>query len=111
MGYLPAQSSPSAAFGGVELQDIDEDRAVATQNVLSVGNMTLYRSGQTWVDASCREIQLDSLPDDVQRVKRFSDEYFELAAGNSVDENLAFARLEAGDQLLIKLRGRLVLID
>lgn len=110
-GNQPAQSSPSAAFGGVELQDIDEDRAVATQNVLSVGNMTLYRSGQTWVDASCREIQLDSLPDDVQRVKRFSDEYFELAAGNSVDENLAFARLEAGDQLLIKLRGRLVLID
>ena len=100
-----------AAFGGAVYRDIDEDRAVVSNQVLTVGKTTLYRRGAYWVANNVGEIDLAELPDEVQRVERYSDEYFQLASANTREENAVLSRVTDEGKLLIRLRSQLYLIE
>lgn len=72
--------APTAPGGGMGGLDRETDRAVeevqqAAQNIRQIGNRTFYRRQNQWVDATLNEAQQKN----VQRIKQFSREYFDLA--------------------------------
>lgn len=112
-GAAPPAKRPSARFGDSSsrlganvIRDIDEDREVAAEAVQTVGNQALYRRGNLWIAQNA--IGVDPAKDtaQVEDVERFSDEYFRLIAANTAEENAILARQQAGEELLIKLRGQ-----
>jgi Ca-activated chloride channel family protein len=108
MGGMSAAAAP-ARMGGpaVRYRDIESDREVDVQSVQIVGNETLYRRGSQWFAASVKDIDLTRDADKVKTVERFSDEYFQLVAANTPAENTVLARQQAGEELIVKLRGQI----
>ncbi len=100
-----------AAFGGAVYRDIDEDRAVVSNQVLTVGPTTLYQRGVYWVANNVGGIDLNHLPEHMKRIERFSDAYFDLASKNTREENVVLSRVADEGKLLIQLRGQLYLIE
>ena len=89
------------------------DSLVVADAVQSVGKETLYRRGNVWIAANAAEEDLEQAERDkkVQRIKRFSDEYFILVAANSPSENQLLSRQQTGEELIVKLRGQLYRIE
>jgi Ca-activated chloride channel family protein len=110
-GGMPAAPAP-AGMGGpaVRYRDLESDREVAVESVQIVGNETLYRRGNQWFAASAKDVDLKRDADKVKTVERFSDEYFKLVAANTPAENMVLARQQAGEELILKLRGQFYLI-
>ncbi len=110
-GGMPAASAPARASSPVvRYRDVESDREVAVQTVQIVGNETLYKRGSQWFAASARDVDLKRDADKVKTLERFSDEYFKLVAANTPAENAVLARQQAGEELVIKLRGQIYLI-
>ena len=65
-------AAPSYAFA---VPDLREDRLIPVQNVQQVGSRTFFLRNGRWVDSTLTEEQERN----VRRIKRFSDEYFELS--------------------------------
>ena len=88
------------------LYDIDQDRTVVAEAVQTVGNDALYKRGNLWIAQNA--IGVDPAKDKakIEDVERFSDEYFQLIADNTPEENALLARQQSGEELLIKLRGQ-----
>jgi len=108
MGGMSAAAAPARAGGpAVRYRDVESDREVAVQNVQIVGNETLYKRGSQWFAASVKDIDLTRDADKVKTVERFSDEYFQLVAANTPAENTVLARQQAGEELIVKLRGQI----
>ena len=110
-GGMPAAAAP-ARMGGpsVRYRDVESDREVAVQSVQTIGNETLYKRGSQWFAASAKDVDLKRDADKVKTLERFSDEYFKLVAANKPAENAVLARQQAGEELVIKLRGQVYLI-
>ncbi len=110
-GGMPAASAPARPSGPVvRYRDVETDREVAVQTVQIVGNETLYKRGNQWFATSAKDVDLKRDADKVKTVERFSDEYFKLAAANTAAENAVLARQQAGEEMVIKLRGQIYLI-
>lgn len=111
MPGMPAAAAPVANAGSaVRYRDVESDREVAVQTVQIVGNETLYKRGSQWFAASAKDVDLKRDAAKVKTVERFSDEYFKLVAANTAAENAVLARQQAGEELVIKLRGQVYLI-
>ena len=80
-----------------------EKSAVSVQNV---GNQALYRRGKTWVTPETAKLDLVKDAGKIKEIQRFGDEYFELVRQNTLDENRVLASQQAGEDLLIRLRGQ-----
>ena len=80
------------------------------RRVQIVGNETLYKRGSQWFAANAKDVDLKRDADKVKTLERFSDEYFKLVAANTATENAVLARQQAGEELVIKLRGQIYLI-
>jgi Ca-activated chloride channel family protein len=119
-GFAPPASKPAdadaAGFGGggadgsapgLVYRDLATGKDVAATAVQTVGSETLYKRGNTWIATSAAEVDLEKDADKIQTVERFSDEYFKLIAANTQAENAVLARQQAGEELLIKLRGQI----
>jgi Ca-activated chloride channel family protein len=108
----PAAAAAPAGMGGpaVRYRDVESDREVAVESVQIVGNETLYRRGNQWFAASAKDVDLKRDADQVKTVERFSDEYFKLVAANTPAENTVLSRQQAGEELIVKLRGQVYLI-
>ena len=104
-----SKSQPLAS-GGAILNDIDSDKKLAVDSVLTVGKNTLYRRGMMLIDASAKDVDLTKDKKAIVEIKRFSKEYFDLTAKNSKSENAVLALQKDKQQLLIKLRGKVYLI-
>ena len=100
----------AAAGSGVTFRDIDKDEEVAAESVQIVGGQTLYKRGQQWFAANAKDVDLKKDAAKIKTVERFSDEYFKLVAANTASENAVLARQQAGEELVIKLRGQIYLI-
>jgi Ca-activated chloride channel family protein len=109
-GAVPS-SAPANALGGLRYRDIESDREVATNTVQNVGNTALYKRGNLWIATSAKDVDPEKDKDQIQVVKRFSPEYFELVADNTKTENTVLARQQQGEELLIKLRGQVYRIQ
>jgi Ca-activated chloride channel family protein len=106
-GLNRAQSSSSQpAPGGAFYLDADTDKAVAVNSVQTIGNETLYKRGKVWIAESAKSIDLERDSSQIENVERFSDAYFKLVAANTPAENTILARQQAGEELVIKFRGK-----
>jgi Ca-activated chloride channel family protein len=103
--------APAQGQGQNFYRDIDKDEAVAADSVQNVGSQTLYKRGKLWIAANAQKIDPEKDKEKIKRVKRFSDEYFALVKANTHDENAVLATQQAGEELLITLRGQAYQIE
>lgn len=81
------------------------------QGVRQIGNQTLYKRGKMLVAENCVEVDLEKEAGSIVAVKRYSPEYFELIAANTVEENQLFSEQSPEEVLVIKLRGKLYRVE
>lgn len=105
------QFLPNSA-GIMDAGDVANDNMSenVSQGVRKVGNMTLYKRGKLLIAENATQFDLEKDANKIKNVKRFSDEYFELASKNSADENRLIAE-QGSEELLIVLRGQAYLIQ
>ncbi len=114
-----AQSAPaSTPAGGNVVIDAFSDREVVTESVRSAGKDALYarsleqegRQVKLLVTPETSQLDLVKDKDQITEIDRFSDAYFVLVQANSPDENQLFVQQQAGEQLLLNLRGKTYLV-
>jgi Ca-activated chloride channel family protein len=88
------------------LRDIDGDRIVVAEAVQTVGNEALYKRGKVWIAQNAIGVDPEKDKAKIEDVDRFSDKYFKLISENTAEENALLARQQAGEELLVKLRGQ-----
>jgi Ca-activated chloride channel family protein len=102
-----AASTPTAnAF-----RDAETDEVKGTDAVKQVGEQALYKRGKMWIASNATDVDPEKDQAKIQKVKRFSDEYFALVRANSASENVVLAQQQTGETLLIKLRGQTYLVE
>lgn len=104
-GGASAAARPSAMPAGSELfGQAERETQAAQQTMRYVANRTFYRRDGQWVDATVTKAQQAQ----VQRVKQFSSEYFELARrhGRQLTQYLVF-----DEPVLIGVEGQAVLVE
>lgn len=77
-GFGSAAPLPAAANS---YYDAKNDKQVAVSTVQNIGRKTFYRRGQQWVDADVTKEQEQK----VQKIERFSQQYFDLVAKHGKD--------------------------
>ncbi|MDP7162966.1 MAG: hypothetical protein QF792_05670, partial [Phycisphaerae bacterium] len=93
-------------IGHVDVGDYEADKTRTIANVRQVGARTLYRRGRLWRTPEVAEVDLAKDAADIETIDRYSQEYFRLARLNTAGENQVLATQQAGEELLIKLRGQ-----
>ncbi len=106
----PGMPADAAEVGSTMFGQSDQDAYEANEKqnvggVRNVGNQAVYQRGKVWVAANATDVDLDEAKD-VQTVERFSEEYFKLVTANTRGENEIFAQQQAGEELVIRLRGQ-----
>jgi Ca-activated chloride channel family protein len=118
----PAFSAPGGFGGGGQGQagrgaaagsrvansyrDADTDKSVVAEGIQNAGKETLYRRGKLWIATNAQKFDPEKDEAKIKRVKRFSDEYFEIVRANTKDENAVLATQQEGEELLVMLRGQ-----
>jgi Ca-activated chloride channel family protein len=87
-------------------RDAATDREVYAGGIQNAGKETLYKRGNLWIATNAQKIDPEKDEGKIKRVKRFSDEYFEIARANTSDENAVLASQQEGEELLVVLRGQ-----
>jgi Ca-activated chloride channel homolog len=107
------KADPSGAIrlGASSVKEYESGEAQEINSIRLVGNVTLYKKGDTWQTADVTH--LDPVRDRGQFriVKRFSDEYFALIRENTEEENKVFASQMPNEKLAIMLRATAYLIE
>jgi hypothetical protein len=122
-GSAPESAVPgSASAGGASgfagrarasnaVRDLKTDRETLAAGVQNVGRDTLYKRGNLWIAENARSLDPEKDTAKIQRIKRFSDEYFTLVRENSTEENAVLASQQEGEELLVMLRGQAYRIE
>ena len=122
-----AQAAPASEMSAgekadayaVEYLDAKSGKVTSTENVRQIGNVTVYKRGVYLCTSATAdlfsgddklELDLGALKDKVSVVERYTQDYFNLVAKNSAEENRVLATQGESEQLLVKLRGRVYLI-
>ena len=104
---MPATlNRPVPAIGG---KAFEESESGLARGVRKVGNVTIYQRGNLLIADNAAQIDVEK-DQSITKIKKFSDEYFQLIATNSADENLIISQQEK-EELLIVLRGKAYLIQ
>ncbi|MHC4986696.1 MAG: VWA domain-containing protein, partial [Planctomycetota bacterium] len=112
----PSADSGDADGGVAMVGNADQDSYEAgeverVRNVRRAGNQGIYRRGDIWVAANAAHVDLEADTDEIEVVQRMTEAYFELVRANTQAENQVFATQQAGEKLLIALRGQVYLIE
>jgi Ca-activated chloride channel family protein len=109
-GATTNRADPSgASAGGLRALNTyrdTEDREVVAASVQCFGKETFYKRGNLWICANAQKIDPTKDEAKINRVKRFSDEYFQLVRANTADENAMLAAQQEGEEMLVVLRGQ-----
>ncbi len=99
-------------YGYSKTKSYEAGEAETVSNVRNIGNQSLYRRGRSkvWQSPEVAKLDLKKDKDKIQIIERFSDEYFALVRANNVEENQILSAQQAGEELLISLRGQAYLI-
>ena len=111
----PAPASSLGGYAGGLPSDASKaepaNQAVNLKKIVrKAGTQTLYKRGKLLVTPETASIDLEKQKDEIIEIKRFSDEYFKLTDANSSAENELLTLQEDGEELLVKLRGKIYLI-
>ena len=96
--------------GGAKFRNIESDREESADSVQNVGNETLFKRGKRWVAANAVDVDLQRDRAKIVELDRFTDDYFKLTQANTDAENRILAAQQPGEELLVKLRGKVYLI-
>jgi Ca-activated chloride channel family protein len=97
----------AAQLGNSQLASYEANRTEHLANVQNVANRALYRRGQQWIDSSIADKDVSKLNETAKTIAQFSDEYFRLAASNSVADNQILSRQQPGEELILSIRGQI----
>jgi Ca-activated chloride channel homolog len=106
----PAPSIPSqgaAQIGQSKVASYEATEVERILNVQNIGNRALYKRGRQWIESTVADKDISKLNSEAKPITQFSDEYFRLAAANSLTENQMLSVQQPGEELIINLRGRL----
>jgi len=106
-------ASPGTAGHSYRLPDSGDagQSAPADEVVRQVANGdVLYKRGNLLVAPNARDFDWEANAANVRTITRFSDEYFTLIAANTPAENQLLAAQGEGEELLVRLRGEVLLI-
>ncbi len=68
---------------------------------------SLYKRGNMVFASNATDVDIDKQKAEIVELKRFSDEYFQLAASNSAAENDLLAAQQDDEELVVRLQGRI----
>ena len=68
---------------------------------------TVYQKGNILFADNAADVDLEKEAGSIVDVSLFSDEYFALMENNSVEENRLMASQRTGEQLIIRLQGKI----
>ena len=102
----PGKKDMAAMFGNRLQDQYEAEKVEYVAGVRTVGNQALYRRGRVWIAAEAADLDLAADAARIQVVRRFSDEYFTLIRQNTIMENQVMASQQAGEELVIQLRGQ-----
>ena len=116
-----AATAPTAApinvpTGTNSFVDIETDQLVSVDSVRQNGNQTVYARSQPGkkerilVTPETADLDLERDKDNIEIVARYSDSYFALVGANSATENQILSQQRDGEELLIRLRGKNILV-
>ncbi len=98
-------------YGSSSRDKYEKNKADYVTGLRQVGNTSLYRRGRVWISSSASTLDPAKDKDKIEKVKRFSDKYFELIRKNSVAENQVMASQQDNEEMLIVLRGQAYQIE
>lgn len=96
---------------GAPANSVSGLRAKVEDTVRQSSAAAVYRRGKLVLQQETAEIDLERDKAQIEQITRFSEAYFELVRLNTQDENQLLSLQQPGEQLLIKLRGQVYLID
>jgi len=99
-GGLPAEAAPA----------LDSDASIEVSGLKTVGNETLYRTGQVYKTTGTQHLDLERDKNKIKTIERFTTDYFKLVAANTSAENALLSSQQADEQLLVELRGQVYLV-
>jgi Ca-activated chloride channel family protein len=111
LAQLRTQGGQLAQQGDSTQVAYEQGTQQAVANVRQFGNLALYRRGQTWLAANAAGVDPQADAGRIQRIARFSPEYFQLISMNTQDQNRALASQQTNEQVVIELRGQVYMID
>jgi Ca-activated chloride channel family protein len=97
----------AAQIGNSKLASYEANQTERLANVQNVANRALYRRGQQWIDSSIVDKDVAKLNAAAKTITQFSDEYFRLAAANSIADNQILAVQQPGQELIVSIRGQI----
>ena len=98
-------------YGSSSRDKYEKNKDDYVAGLRQVGNTSLYRRGRVWIASSASKLDPSKDTDKIEKVKRFSDKYFELIRRNSVAENQVMASQQDNEEMLIVLRGQAYQIE
>lgn len=104
---IPAQATPGATY----YVKPDSGKVEVAEGVRQAGSQAIYKRGDFWVAANAREIDPEKDVAKVEKIRRFSDEYFRLLRNTSAEENAILAAQLPNEKLLVRLQGKVYLIE
>lgn len=101
------QAAAGGGFGGgATFRDIDNDKEVLAKGLRNIGNYALYCKDNVWCMPNTAKLDLTKDLDKIKIVTRFSDDYFQLVRENNAVQNQMLCSQNAGEELLVELRGQ-----
>lgn len=100
----PNTASMGMGFGGGGL---DGGGELHSANGIRKNQLaTLYKRGELLIADNAADLDLEEIKDQIIEIPLFSEEYFKIVAQNSEDENRLLASQHPGEELVVKLRGK-----
>jgi Ca-activated chloride channel family protein len=100
-----------AQIGNSSQRSYEQGVVELVSNVRQIGNLALFRRGQVWLMPETAKLDPTKDAGKIQRIRRFSEEYFRLIRANNVEQNRLLATQRANEQLLVNFRGQAYMID
>jgi Ca-activated chloride channel homolog len=95
----------SAQIGQSNVANYESNQTERLANVQNIYNRALYKRGRQWIDSAVSDRDIARLNAESKPIAQFSDEYFKLAATNSVTDNLILAMQQPGEEMIVSIRG------
>ncbi len=81
------------------------------ESIRMIGNEIFYRRGDYWILSSLAHLDMEKDAGQLIRVKRFSDDYFELLTNSSADDNALLSGQREGEKFVVTLCGQTYIIE